>query len=90
MATELKNNSSKLAKWTAQAIISGADQMKLGYVSRSVRNDPYSHVVLGTHTYKPRDFAAQLALNVNNMWGIIKSFAEFFMEQPEGKYVIMT
>lgn len=30
LATELKNNSAKLAKWTAQSILSGADQMKIG------------------------------------------------------------
>lgn len=32
LATELKNNSAKLAKWTAQSILSGADQMKIGLV----------------------------------------------------------
>ncbi len=63
--------------------------MKLGYVSRVSKNDSYSHVILGTHTYKPRDFAGQIALNINNMWGIIKSLVDFFMEQEEGKYVIM-
>ncbi|PPD66356.1 hypothetical protein GOBAR_DD36763 [Gossypium barbadense] len=34
LATELKNNANKLAKWTAQAILANADLMKLGYVSR--------------------------------------------------------
>jgi len=34
LATELKNNSAKLAKWTAQSILAGADIMKVGYVSR--------------------------------------------------------
>ena len=63
--------------------------MKLGYVSRATRTDPYRHVVLGTHTYKPREFASQIALNVNNMWGIIKMLVDLFMEQPEGKYIIM-
>ena len=27
LATELKNNANKLAKWTAQALLSGADQV---------------------------------------------------------------
>lgn len=89
MATELKNNSCKFAKWTAQALLSGADQMKLGYVSRVVKSDPNAHVVLGTHTYKPKEFASQIALNVNNMWGIIKMLVDLFKAQPEGKYVIM-
>ncbi|KAF2323527.1 hypothetical protein GH714_035929 [Hevea brasiliensis] len=34
LATELKNNANKLAKWTAQALLASADLMKLGYVSR--------------------------------------------------------
>lgn len=63
--------------------------MKLGFVSRVNRADPTSHVILGTHSYKPRDFAAQIALNMNNMWGIMKMLIDFFMEQSEGKYVIM-
>ncbi|KAL0310637.1 UNVERIFIED_CONTAM: Eukaryotic translation initiation factor 3 subunit D [Sesamum angustifolium] len=36
LATELKNNANKLAKWTAQALLAGADMMKLGYVSSIV------------------------------------------------------
>lgn len=33
VATEMKNNSCKLARWTVQAILGRADVMKLGYVS---------------------------------------------------------
>lgn len=33
VATEMKNNSCKLAKWTVQSILAGADLMKIGYVS---------------------------------------------------------
>jgi translation initiation factor 3 subunit D len=32
VATEMKNNSCKLARWAVQSILAGADQMKLGYV----------------------------------------------------------
>lgn len=30
LATELKNNSFKLAKWTAGALLAGSDQLKFG------------------------------------------------------------
>ena len=30
LATELKNNSCKLAKWTASAILAGSEYLKLG------------------------------------------------------------
>ncbi len=33
VATEMKNNSCKLARWTAQSILAKADVMKLGYAS---------------------------------------------------------
>lgn len=33
VATEMKNNSCKLARWTVQSILARADVMKLGYVS---------------------------------------------------------
>ncbi|KAK8602971.1 hypothetical protein V6N13_085173 [Hibiscus sabdariffa] len=43
LATELKKNANKLAKWTTQAILANADLMKSGYVSR----DHFRHVILG-------------------------------------------
>lgn len=89
LANELKNNSCKLARWTAQALLGGIDEMKIGYVSRVNTKDPYSHVVLGTQSYNPHTFANQIALNQNNMWGVIKMLAELMLEQPEGKYVLM-
>ena len=30
VATEMKNNSCKLAKWTVQSVLAGADLMKIG------------------------------------------------------------
>ncbi|CAM9119408.1 unnamed protein product [Ectocarpus sp. 6 AP-2014] len=89
LATELKNNSAKLAKWTAQSILSGADQMKIGLVSRVTKANAYEHVVLGTQSYKPREFATQITLSANNMWGIIHMIVELLMKHEDGKYVVM-
>lgn len=38
VATEMKNNSSKLARWTAQAILAGVEVMKLGSVPSHPRS----------------------------------------------------
>lgn len=46
--------------------------MKLGYVSRVHPKDNYNHLLLTVQGYKPKEFAAQINLNVNNMWGILK------------------
>lgn len=48
LATELKNNANKLAKWTAAAHLSGTDMIKLGYVARASPRDNVNHVMLGT------------------------------------------
>ncbi len=89
LATELKNNSCKLAKWTAQSLISGADQMKLGYVSRVAVNNPSDHVVLATQFFKPKELALQINLSLSNVWGIVKMVSELLMSKEDGKYVLL-
>ncbi|GAM33799.1 translation initiation factor [Talaromyces pinophilus] len=76
VATEMKNNSCKLARWTTQAILAQADHMKLGFVSRSNPRSSTSHVILGVVGYKPRDFAAQMNLNLGNGWGIVRTIVD--------------
>lgn len=89
LGTELKNNSCKLAKWTAQAMLAGADQMKFGYVSRVARTNPYDHQILATQYFKPKDFATSIALSSSNVWGIIKMIAELLLGQEDGKFVLL-
>ncbi|VVB07882.1 unnamed protein product [Arabis nemorensis] len=89
LATELKNNGNKLAKWTAQALLANADMMKIGFVSRVHPRDHFNHVILSILGYKPKDFAGQINLNTNNMWGIVKSIVDLCMKLSEGKYVLV-
>lgn len=83
LATELKNNANKIAKWTAAAIVSGVDLIKLGYVSRATWRDNQNHVLLGTQAVKPRDFAAQMNLNMDNCWGIVRALLDLCNEKME-------
>ncbi|GES64937.1 eukaryotic translation initiation factor 3 subunit EifCd [Aspergillus terreus] len=76
VATEMKNNSCKLARWTTQAILAKADAMKLGFVSRANPRSAAAHVVLGVVGYKPREFAAQMNLNLGNGWGIVRTIVD--------------
>eukprot|EP00958_Prasinococcus_capsulatus_P004332 scaffold401_cov399-Prasinococcus_capsulatus_cf.AAC.16 len=89
MATELKNNAMKLAKWTAEANMAGADLMKIGFISRVHTKDNYNHVILATQGYKPKDFAAQINLAMNNSWGIVKALVDMCMKLDEGKYLLV-
>jgi translation initiation factor 3 subunit D len=89
LATELKNNSMKLAKWTAQALLAGSHSFKLGYVSRATPKDSLNHHILGTQDYKPKEFATQISLNWKNSWAILKYLAELLMNKPEGRYALL-
>ena len=89
LATELKNNSNKLAKWTLQAMLAGADLIKLGYVSRTNPKSAESHVILGTGVYKPREFAPLINLNIGNAWGILKAIVDLCLQLEEGKYLLL-
>ncbi|KAF5399997.1 Eukaryotic translation initiation factor 3 subunit D [Paragonimus heterotremus] len=89
LASEIKNNAFKLAKWTACSILAGADQLKLGFVSRVNPKDSSRHVILGTQQFKPQEFALQLNLNLDNAWGILRCVIDFFMKLPEGKYLML-
>ena len=89
LATELKNNSFKLAKWTAQSLLAGVEQMKIGYVSRTHPKNNYEHVVLATQFYRPKDFATQITLNEGSLWAMFRMFVQLFQKQAPGKYVLL-
>jgi translation initiation factor 3 subunit D len=83
VATEMKNNSCKLARWTTQAILAKADMMKLGFVSRTNPRSSSSHVVLGVVGYKPKEFATQMNLNLGNGWGIVRTIVDLIRSLDE-------
>ncbi|POV96736.1 hypothetical protein PSTT_15452, partial [Puccinia striiformis] len=89
VATEMKNNSCKLAKWAVQSILAGADQMKMGYISRANPRDASRHVILGQQWLKPKDFAAQINVNLSNGWGIVRTAIDLAFKADDGKYLLM-
>ncbi len=95
VATEMKNNSCKLARWTTQAILARADQMKLGFVSRQNPRSAAAHVILGVMGYKPREFAGQMNLAFSNGWGIVRTIVDLVRgmsaegDESDKKYVLV-
>ena len=90
LANELKNNSFKLAKWTAQSLLAGADQMKIGFCSRTSPSNAYEHAILATQFYRPKDFATQMSLQEGQMWAMMRMFIALLQKQEQnGKYVLM-
>ena len=47
------------------------------------------HFILFTQQFKPTEFATQIALNMDNAWGIVRCIIDFLMKQEDGKYIIM-
>ena len=71
LATELKNNANKLAKWTAAAVIAGADMIRVGYVSRAHARDNMNHTILGTqasHLLPARPAASTRLIGWNSVY----------------------
>uniref|UniRef100_A0A669B056 Eukaryotic translation initiation factor 3, subunit D n=1 Tax=Oreochromis niloticus TaxID=8128 RepID=A0A669B056_ORENI len=89
LATELKNNSYKLARWTCCAMLAGSEYLKLGYVSRYHVKDSARHVILGTQQFKPNEFASQINLSMENAWGILRCVIDICLKLDEGKYLIL-
>ncbi|KAK6842112.1 Eukaryotic translation initiation factor 3 subunit D [Apiospora arundinis] len=89
VATEMKNNSVKLARWTVQSILAKADVMKIGFVSRASPKTNDKHVILGVIGWKPRDFANQMNLSLSNGWGIVRTIADMCLKREEGKFVLV-
>lgn len=89
LATELKNNSFKIGRWVAEALLSGCETMKIGYVTRSRPKDTTGHSVLGVQTYITDSFADQIGLTRNNAFGILRSIIDLIMGFEDGKYLIV-
>ena len=89
LAAEIKNNGCKLAKWTVCSILSGADLMKFGFVSRVNVRATDKHVILGMQQFKPNELSSQIALNMDNAWGVVRCIIDFLNKQKDGKYIIM-
>ncbi|KXZ46191.1 hypothetical protein GPECTOR_46g260 [Gonium pectorale] len=87
--SESKNNKYKVAKWTASALLSGADQMKIGFVSRATARDAANHVLLSVYGQKPRDAARSISLDLDNCWGIVRALCDLLLAQPEGQYLLV-
>jgi len=88
LATEIKNNSTKFAKWSIQSSLSGCDMMNLGFVSRDSIRDNINHVILGTQFYPVQELNRQNSVDMKNCWGIFKTIVQSCMKLDNGKYLL--
>lgn len=59
------------------------------YVSRVNYLDSSKHTILGTQQFRPKEFSTQIALNMDNAWGILRCIIDTCMKLPDGKYLIL-
>ena len=72
LVEELGNNGYQAAKWVAGSFLSGVDQIRLGFVSRTNQDSNDSHKLLGMQSFEPAVLAHQMSLSSSNMWGVLK------------------
>ncbi|CRG99630.1 eukaryotic translation initiation factor 3 subunit 7, putative [Plasmodium relictum] len=89
LANEIRNNTSKLQKFICQALLSGCDDLKLGFISRKTINDAENHHILSIQSHKTKDLSTQIGLKYENIWGIVRYITDIISERPDGKYVIL-
>eukprot|EP00918_Siedleckia_nematoides_P041520 GHVU01090303.1.p1 GENE.GHVU01090303.1~~GHVU01090303.1.p1 ORF type:complete len:569 (+),score=107.31 GHVU01090303.1:74-1780(+) len=89
LVAEIRSNSAKMAKWVAQAMISGCEHIKLGYVSRRDNASNASHDILSVQSYQTNQLAAQMSFKPDNAWGIVRGLIDLLRDQKDGNYVIV-
>jgi translation initiation factor 3 subunit D len=89
LAMEVKNNSNRVARWTLSALLADSEVLKVGFVARASPKDNHNHILLCTQMQKPRDLAAQLSINMNNCWAIVKAIIDLCFKLNKDKYVLM-
>lgn len=89
LATEMKNNNCKLAKWTAQAVMAGAKFMKIAYIARNNQRNNREHSIVQVSQFKPKEFALQMQLHLENSWAVLRCLIAECMQLDAGKYLLL-
>lgn len=89
LATEMKNNNCKLAKWTCQAIMASAKLIKIAYVARNNQRNNREHSIVQVSQFKPKEFAQQMQLHLENSWAILRCLIHECMQLETGKYLLL-
>ena len=88
LAIEMKNNAFRLARYVSEMAVSGADEVKLGFVSRVNSKNSYKHVVLMCKSYDPDTFASSINIRVKALWGSLKVLVDRLRQLEDGTYLL--
>jgi len=90
LATEMKNNANKLARWTSEMLLAGADEIRLGFVSRTNPKNATKHQLLKVLSFKPPQFVAAVGVKVPALWGSLKLILNELLSEDlgDGMYLL--
>ena len=88
LAIEMKNNAFRLARYVSEMAVSGADEVKLGFVSRVNSRNSYKHAVLMCKAYDPDTFASSINIRVKALWGSLKVLVDRLRALDDGSYLL--
>lgn len=92
-ASEAKNNANRLTRWLAEIELSGAEEVRMGFVSRAVvksaRDATPPHAILSVVRYNLESFATALNYKRARLWGTLIVLLQRIMKQEDGVYLLL-
>jgi translation initiation factor 3 subunit D len=88
LAAEMKNNTSRVVRAMAETFLSGADSVRLGWLTRLSARDNTRHVLLGVSTYEPKLLSSAVRVLRSELWSTLRTVLDFINEQDDGKFIL--
>ena len=89
LAIEMKNNAYRLARYVSDCLVSCADEIKLGFVSRMSTKNSYRHAVLMCKTYDVRTFSDSINVKTRGLWGSLKVLLDKLRALEDGHFLLL-
>lgn len=83
------NNSTKLAKWTIEALLSGVNNIRLAYLIRRKINDNSKHDIVEVARYTTRELRNLINLNYEACWGVLNMIIQELHNEEDGSYYLV-
>jgi len=88
LATEIKNNSCRMARVIAKAFLAGASNIHIGFITRKTASDTVNHVLLTAIPFATNVAAPQINVSERVLWGVADNIFQQIVPLPEGKYFL--
>ncbi len=85
ISSEVRNNSSKIARWLCQAQLADCENVKLGFVTKPSSKDT-KHQVLTVEPMTTGGLSNMTGYKLKDNWSIIKTIVEILGKQDDGVF----